>query len=67
MYSETNKEINSYRILALQFSQPAKIQVSSLLRLPLECSKSEGLWALLSRAESRATYMSTAIKKFPCC
>ena len=48
MYSETNKKINSYENLALQFSQPAKIQVSSSLRLPLECSKSEGFWALLS-------------------
>jgi len=50
MYSETNKEINSYRNLALQCSQPAKIQVSSSLKLPLECSKSESFWVLLSWA-----------------
>ena len=62
MYTETNKKINSYRILALQFSQSTKTQVSISLRLPLECSKSEGFWALLSRAESKATYMSTAAK-----
>ena len=62
MYSETNKEINSYRISALQFSQPAKIQFSSSLRLSLECSKSECFWALLSRAEFRATYIFTAAK-----
>jgi len=48
MYNETNKEINSYRILALQFSQPAKIQVSSSHRLLRKYSKSEGFWALLS-------------------
>ena len=48
MYSETNKEIKSYRNSALQFSQLAEIQVSSSLSLPLECSKSEGFWALLS-------------------
>ena len=39
-----------------------KIQVSSSLRLPQECSKSEGFWALLFLAESRGTYMSTAAK-----
>jgi len=61
-YSETNKK-NSYKFLALQFSQPVKkIQVSSSLRLPLECNKFEGFWALLSRAESRTTNMSTAVK-----
>ena len=62
MYSETNKKIKSYRNLALQFSQPAEIKVSSSLSLPLEYSKSEGFWALLFRAEFRATYMSTAAK-----
>ena len=64
MHSETNKKINSHRNSALQFSQPVEIQVSSSLSLPLECSKSEGFWALLSRAESRTTYMSTAVKIF---
>jgi len=64
MYSWTNKEINSYKILALQFSQPIKIHVSSSLRLSLECSKSEGFWALLSRVEFRATYISAAAKIF---
>ena len=46
--SETNKKINSYRNLALQFSQPTEIQISSSLKLSLEYSKSEGFWALLS-------------------
>jgi len=64
MYSELIKKINGYRNLALQFNQPTKIQISSSLRLPLECSKSEGFWTPLSWAESRATYMSTAAK-FP--
>ena len=31
MYSETNNEIKSYRNSTLQFSQPAKIQVSNSL------------------------------------
>jgi len=62
MYSETTKEIKSYRNSALQFSQPAEIHVSNSLSLSLECSKYEGFWALLSRAESRATYISTAAK-----
>ena len=57
-------KINSYRILTLQFSQPEKIQVSSSLRFPFECSKSEGFCALFSRAESMATYMSTVAKIF---
>ena len=35
-----------------------KIQVSSSLSLPQDCSKSEGLLALLSWAESKATYVS---------
>ena len=48
MNSETKKEINSYRNSTLQFSQPVEIQFSSSLRLPLECSKSEGFWSLLS-------------------
>ena len=64
MYSWTNKEIKSYKNLALQFNQPAGIQVSSSLSLPLECDKSEGFWALFSRAESRTTYMSIAAKIF---
>ena len=64
MYSETNKKINSYKNLVLQFSQPIEIQVSNSLRLLLECSKSKGFWALHSWVESRATYMSNAVNIF---
>ena len=62
MYSELNKKINSCRNLALQFNQPAEIQVSSSLRLPLECSKSESFWVLFLEQSPGATYMSTAAK-----
>jgi len=66
MYSKTNKEINSYRNLALQFSQPVEIQVSSSLRLPLECSKSEGFW-LCFLEQSPGPLMCPLQQKFPCC
>ena len=64
-YSKTNKEINSYRFKLCNLANLQKIQVSSSLRLSQECSKSEGFLTLLSWAESKATYMSTAAK-IPC-
>jgi len=65
MYSESNNETNSYRYLKFAI-QPTckKKQISGSLRLPLECSKSEGFWAVFSWAEPRATYMSTVAKIF---
>ena len=47
-YSETNKEINATDIKLCNSANQQKIQVSSSLRLPHECSKSEGFLALLS-------------------
>jgi len=67
MYSESNKEINSYRYLNFAI-QPTykKILVSSSLRLPRECSNSGGFWVLLSLTESRATICPLQ-QKFSCC
>ena len=60
MYSEKNKEINNYRNLVLQFSQPAEIHSS--LRLPLEYSKSEGLLSSAFLSRDMASYMFTIAK-----
>jgi len=48
MYSELIKEINSCRNLALQSANLQKYMLVVHSDLPLECSKSEGFWALLS-------------------
>ena len=63
-FSSNQPIISNLQTSGLQFSQPTEIQVSSPLSLPLECCKSDGFWALLSWAESTATYMSNAAKIF---